>query len=149
RRACSLIKGGRLAQRLAPRPGLALLISDVEGDDPAIIGSGPLTPSADAAVTADELPENLQRLLAPEAAPQPGEAGFDHIDLEIVASNAQALAAAAERAHALGLEVHQHPGFLHGEAAELGAALAQQLLQGPPGIHLWGGEPTVTLPAQP
>lgn len=149
RRACSLIKGGRLAQRLAPRPVLALLISDVEGDDPAVIGSGPLTPSTDAPVRAAELPAELQHLLVAQPVPQPGEASFARIEQEIIASNAQALAAAAERAQALGLAVHRQPEFLRGEAAELGASLAQHLLRAPPGIHLWGGEPTVTLPPHP
>lgn len=149
RQACSLIKGGRLAEKLAPRPVLALLISDVEGDDPAVIGSGPLTPSQSTPVTAQELPVELQKLLVNAPAPQPGDAVFSQIQVQIVASNAQALTAAAERARDLGLEVHRRSEFLRGEASAQGVALAQQLLQGPPGVHLWGGEPTVTLPAQP
>ena len=149
RRACSLIKGGRLAQWLAPRPVLALLISDVEGDDPAVIGSGPVTASSDAPVAPEELPAELRHLLVTEPAPRPDDPVFGRIELEIVARNADALRAAAERARALGLPVYQHPEFLRGEAAELGVLLAQQLLAGPPGVHLWGGEPTVTLPARP
>jgi hydroxypyruvate reductase len=149
RQACSLIKGGRLAQRLAGRPVLALLISDVEGDDPAVIGSGPLTASRTAPVRADELPADLRQLLVATPSPAADAPVFADIDVEIVASNAQALQAAAERARALGFAVHRHPEFLSGEASQLGVELAQKLLRGPAGVHLWGGEPTVTLPPQP
>jgi hydroxypyruvate reductase len=149
RQACSLIKGGRLARRLHGRRALVLLISDVEGDDPAVIGSGPLTPSRTAPVAAAELPQELRPLLTTEPAPAPGDPVFQNIRLEIVASNAQALAAAAERAGELGFEVHRHAEFIRGEAADIGAALARALAAGPAGIHLWGGEPTVTLPPEP
>lgn len=149
RQACSLIKGGRLAYSLDGRRALVLLISDVEGDDPAVIGSGPLTPSRTAPVAAAELPQELRPLLTTEPAPPFGDPVFQSIRLEIVASNAQALAAAAERARELGFEVHQHGEFLRGEAVEIGMRLAKTLAAGPAGIHLWGGEPTVTLPLEP
>ncbi|HEX5512868.1 MAG TPA: DUF4147 domain-containing protein [Gammaproteobacteria bacterium] len=149
RQACSLIKGGRLARRLDGRRALVLLISDVEGDDPAVIGSGPLTASRTAPVAAAELPPELRPLLTTEPAPPLGDPVFENIRLEIVASNAQALAAAAERAGELGFEVHRHAEFIRGEAVDIGAALARVLAAGPAGIHLWGGEPTVTLPPEP
>lgn len=147
--ACSQIKGGRLARRLAGRRARVLLISDVEGDDPATVGSGPLSAGRRTPVQADELPPALRHLLVAELAPAADDPVFCHIRHQIVASNAQALAAAAERAEALGLPVHRHAQFVKGEAAAVGEVLARALCDGKPGIHLWGGEPTVTLPPQP
>lgn len=149
RQACSLIKGGRLASRLSGRQTWVLAISDVEGDDPAIIGSGPLSPVDSMPVAPEELPPALRKLRVTTAPLRPGDAAFRSIHYSIIASNDKALNAAALRAQALGLAVHRHGQFLRGEAADLGAKLAETLLQGPPGIHLWGGEPTVTLPAAP
>lgn len=149
RQACSLIKGGRLASRLTGRQALVLAISDVEGDDPAVIGSGPLTPSRTMPVAAVELPAALRQLWVTTPLPRVGDSAFETIRYEIIASNGKALEAAARRARSLGLAVHWHAPFLRGEAADLGTKLAETLLQGPPGIHLWGGEPTVTLPAEP
>jgi hydroxypyruvate reductase len=149
RQACSLIKGGRLASRLTGRQARVLAISDVEGDDPAVIGSGLLTPSRTMPVAAVELPAALRQLWVATPLPRAGDPAFATIRYEIIASNGKALEAAAGRAQALGFAVHRHGQFLRGEAADLGAKLAETLLQGPPGIHLWGGEPTVTLPAEP
>lgn len=147
--ACSQIKGGRLARRLACRRARVLLISDVEGDDPSTVGSGPLSAGRRTPVQADELPPALRHLLAAEPAPTADDPVFCNITHQIVASNAQALAAAAARAEALGLPVHRHAQFVKGEAAAAGEALARALRDGEPGVHLWGGEPTVTLPPQP
>lgn len=149
RQACSLIKGGRLASRLAGRKAEVLAISDVEGDDPAIIGSGLLTPSRSMPVAEAELPPALRQLRVTTPQPRPGDPAFQGISYDIIASNAMALKAAAECAQSLGIPVHRHGQFLRGEAADLGARLAETLLRGSPGIHLWGGEPTVTLPDAP
>lgn len=147
RRACSRIKGGRLAAHLAGREARVLLISDVEGDDPAVIGSGLLAQGRDSPLVVDELPAPLRHL--PLAEPPPSGEAFRRVSLRIVARNADALAAAAARAGELGYPVHRHDRFLRGEAAVAGAGLAAELLEGPAGVHLWGGEPTVTLPEQP
>ncbi len=148
RRACSRIKGGRLAYYLRGRPAEVLLISDVRGDDPASIGSGPLCPSNDVPVDASELPEPLRALVRHAPAVPPIEA-FAAVRTTIVASNAQALNAAAALAEAEGRTVHRHAAFLDGDAVASGAAIAACLNSGPPGIHLWGGEPTVRLPERP
>jgi glycerate 2-kinase len=57
--------------------------------------------------------------------------------------------AAAECGRALGYGTRVHDRFLDGEAAAVGAALAADLVQGPTGMHIWGGETTVHLPAHP
>lgn len=149
RQSCSLIKAGRLASWLAGRSTRVLAISDVEGDDPAIIGSGPLTPSRSMPATAAELPAALRQLWVSDPLPRPGDPVFQSIHYDIIATNSTALEAVAREADTLGFTVHRHAQFLRGEAADLGARIATTLLQAPAGIHLWGGEPTVTLPAAP
>lgn len=149
RKAVSTIKGGRLARWLQGRRADVLLISDVPGDDPAVIGSGLLfadpnpLPSAD---VAQQLPAGL---ICADPAPSPDAACFETVHGQIVASNVMALSAAQQTAQAQGWRVASYPASLSGEAAVLGQRLANSLLNGPAGITLWGGEPTVSLPANP
>ncbi len=144
RQRLSLIKAGGLLNYLGERPCRQLLISDVPGDDPAVIGSGLLVP-ARRDVPGPELPcwlagKLVDLLPAPKrAAPTP----------EIVACLADALDAAEARARELGYVVTRHATFLAGDAAEVAGDLVQQLAQSPPGLHLWGGETTVELPDHP
>jgi hydroxypyruvate reductase len=144
RRAVSLIKGGRLLGHLGHRRVRGLLISDVPGDDPAVIGSGLLLPSPPAAL--DELPEAVRRWAEhmPAFASRDGRA-----ELEIVACLDDALAAAEAAGRAQGLVVMRAAAPLAGDAAAAGRALAAELCAGPPGLHVWGGETAVTLPARP
>jgi hydroxypyruvate reductase len=123
RRRLSRIKGGRLTALLDGRPALALLISDVPGDDPAVIGSGLVGP-------------------APQGVP-------DAVRRRIVGSIDSALAAAAARAQTLGLSASVAPGRFDGEAGELAAGFVAELARSPTAVRLWGGESTVRLPAQP
>jgi len=152
RKRFSLIKGGRLAALLAPRPVLCLAISDVPGDDPRFIGSGPLVPDAAAG---DELlldaPDAIRSMLAhAPSMPAPEHPCFRHVRFEIIARLDDAKRAAARAAQQRGLEPLIAPGFIAGDAATRGAELAQQLLTSPPGrLHIWGGETTVILPAAP
>ncbi|MFM1892302.1 MAG: hypothetical protein RLZ44_1379, partial [Pseudomonadota bacterium] len=145
RKALSRIKGGGLLNYVGKRPVLGLLISDVPYDEPAVIGSGLLVPAAPGELPA--LPDWLAELTgaAAEEASPPSECP----ELVLVATLGDALDAAAAAGTAAGLAVHRHPEFLEGEAAERGRALAAFLLEAPPGLHLWGGETTVTLPAEP
>ncbi len=150
RRRLSLIKGGRLAVSLAPRPVLCLAISDVSDDDPRVIGSGPLTPES-GTFEPDRLPPFARALLA-AAPPLPpaGHPAFRSVRYEIVACNADARRAAVHTAMALGYRATQMPELLTGEAAVTGARLAQSLRNAAPGsVQVWGGETTVVLPAQP
>ncbi len=148
RRAVSALKGGRLALRLRGE-ALVLAVSDVPGEDPAVIGSGPLAPPAPLAMPAD-LPDWV-RALARRAPPLPApdDPAFARVRHRIVASNATARAGALAAARAAGLAGHDH-GLLAGEAAEAGRRIGR-LLAGalPAGVHVWGGEAPVRLPPRP
>ncbi|WJW74507.1 DUF4147 domain-containing protein [Thiohalobacter sp. IOR34] len=151
RRRLSLIKGGRLARRLGGAPAEVLLISDVPGDQPALIGSGPLAPPA---AGEDGLPQALPDWLRPwldRAPPSPAadDPCFRDTRHRIVANLDQALEAAARAACQAGQTVHRHASRLAGEAEAVGRELARRLAAAAPGIHLWGGEVTVTLPPAP
>jgi glycerate 2-kinase len=118
----SMIKGGRLAQRLGPRSGRALFLSDVPHDDPALIGSGLLGPAA---------------------------AGPDRIERQIIASVEQAADAVAAAARQRGLAaVAVRPRYA-GDAVELAARFAHELQSGNSHVRIWGGESTVRLPPHP
>ena len=159
RRALSLVKGGGLARACRGRRLLGLILSDVVGDDPVSIGSGPTV-----AVAADplEVQEVLRRrgvamadlppairtvLAAPPITTPPGTA----IDNRILGSTAIALDAAASEAVARGYRVLSLGAANQGDAAAEGAALAERvrgLAAGTARVCLLsGGEPTVTMPA--
>ncbi len=165
---------GRLARALAPARVLCLMLSDVPGDEPAVIGSGPCAPDPwTAALLHDTLapgpvwpalPPAVRRYLTPPVAavadatderwraetPKPGDPAFAGVRLQIVRANADARAAAADAARALGYAVIDHADWLAGEAAVLGRSLAGVLLESPPDtVHVWGGEPVVTLGGAP
>lgn len=150
RKRLSCTKGGRLARQLQPRTVTCLALSDVPGDDPGDIGSGPLTPDAG---TVDEtrLPPFIQALLG-RAPPLPpaGDPCFRNVCHVIVAGNADARRAAAHAAVAHGWRAESDDVLIGGDAADTGRALAQRLLAAPPGVlHVWGGETTVRLPPNP
>ncbi|OGI39649.1 MAG: hypothetical protein A2V91_02750 [Candidatus Muproteobacteria bacterium RBG_16_64_10] len=152
RKRISLLKGGRLAQLLYPRKVLCLAISDVPGDDPRSIGSGPLVADEESALPdVSGAPEALQAALA-QAPPLPrsDDACFRNVEFRIVATLADAKRAAAEAAQKLGYRAVVHPEFIEGDAVETGARLARELLESEPGVvQVWGGETTVRLPRQP
>ncbi len=159
RKHLSAIKGGRLAARSYPARVLTLAISDVPGDDPTIIGSGPTvadpTTLADAQAVAARyrltLPEAVARALRDPAneTPKPGDAIFRTTEFKIVARPADALRAAAARARAAGYECILLGDGVEGEAREVAAshaALARDLRsQGRRAVILSGGELTVTI----
>jgi len=163
RKHLSAIKGGRLAARCAPARVVTLLISDVPGDDPAVIGSGPTVP--DPTTCADAL-RILQRygLDIPPAAraglesgafetPKPGDARFAGHQVHMIATPQQSLEAAAARARAVGVEAHILSDEIEGESREVGkvhAALARAVAHrgqpfAKPCVILSGGETTVTV----
>lgn len=150
RRQLSCIKGGKLRACLGTRKVLNLLISDVPGDDPAIIGSGLLVPpSADVPDGVDRqgLPAWMQALL--EKAGNNTVAGNAQIHTHLLRSNHDARVAAAACARERGFAVHETFELLQDDALQTGRDLARQVLHGPPGFYLWGGETTVQLPAAP
>ena len=159
RKHLSRIKGGRLAKRAHPAKVVTLAISDVPGDDPAVIGSGPTVPDpttlADAREVVSryrlELPEAVAHALSDPAneTPKPGDDIFRGANYRIVARPADALRAAAERATAAGYECVMLGDRLQGEAREVAAEHARLALelraQNRRATILSGGELTVTL----
>jgi glycerate 2-kinase len=159
RKHLSRIKGGRLAVRAYPANMVTFAISDVPGDDPAVIGSGPTVPDpttlGDARAIVDryqlDLPEAAVRALADPAneSPKPAAKAFASTRYEIVARPADALRAAQVRAQAAGYECLVLGDRLQGEAREVAAEharIARDLsAQGRPATILSGGELTVTL----
>jgi len=150
RKSVSRIKGGGLLTKLGGRNLRVLAISDVPGDDPGVIGSGLLVPDLQLAsrLAALELPDWLRTWTEQAAAERVGipELGPE---IELVATLDIAKDAAAAAAWDAGLEVHLHRELLEGDAAERGRVLAQRLLNGPTGLHIWGGETIVCLPESP
>jgi hydroxypyruvate reductase len=149
----SRIKGGRLAALLEPRPVLCLAISDVPGDDPRVIGSGPLVAdnSLQAALDTASLPPVVAEALRySPPAPVADDACFNNVELAIIARLDDAKRAAAEAARGLGYRVRLHPTFIDGDAPAAGARLAHALLAAPAGeVQVWGGETTLVLPPHP
>jgi len=159
RKHLSAIKGGRLAAATAARM-LTLAISDVVGDDPSVIGSGPTVP--DPTTFADARAILAKYSIAPpfairahlEAAtaesPKPGDPRLARADYKIVATPKDALAAAAAKARELGIEPIVLGADLEGEARTVGAehasmarALAKDKAKTKPCVILSGGELTV------
>lgn len=167
RKHLSRIKGGRLAAACAPARVVTLTISDVPGDDPSIIASGPTVP--DATTCADalailrrysiEVPAALLAQLesALLETPKPGDAVFTGHEVHMIATPQQSLEAAAAAARAAGVEAHILSDEIEGESREVGkvhAALARAVaLRGQPFtrpcVILSGGETTVTVRKQP
>jgi glycerate 2-kinase len=168
RKHLSAIKGGRLAAAAAPARVVSLAISDVPGDDPAVIASGPTVPDpttfADArAVLAKYGITEPKAVIAHLAAardetPKPGDPVFAKTQFELIASPQQALTAAAEAALAHNVTPIVLSDRIEGEArdvAAMHAAIAVQLRAGqlrvgheivtPPAVLLSGGETTVTV----
>jgi hydroxypyruvate reductase len=160
RKHVSAIKGGRLAAAAWPARVTSFAISDVPGDDPSTIASGPTvadpTTAADAlAVIARyglELPASMRRVLADPAleSPKPGDPRLARAEFHLIATQADALSAAERRGRELGCAV-ESLGEVEGEAATVGAAHARRALAlaeaGRPTLMLSGGELTVTLDA--
>jgi len=161
RKHLSAIKGGRLAAAAYPAKLVTLAISDVVGDDPATIASGPTvadpTTRADAAAVLRRnrippLPAVLDHLASPASeSPKQGDPGLAAADYRIIASGPAALAAGAEAARLLELEPVILDDAATGEASEVArehAAVALKVAAENPAwpiVLLSGGELTVTI----
>jgi glycerate 2-kinase len=167
RKHLSRIKGGRLAAACAPARVVTLTISDVPGDDPSIIASGPTVPDASSCSDALAILQRYAIAVPPEVlqslqsgaweTPKPGSPVFAGHVVNMIATPQQSLEAAAEAARAEGLNAYILSDEIEGESREVGkvhAALARAAAkgQGPfikPCVILSGGETTVTIKPQP
>jgi glycerate 2-kinase len=159
RKHLSRIKGGRLAAALAPARVITLAISDVPGDDPSVIGSGPTVPDVTTLAEARailakhniEPPASIAAALnnAANESPKPGDKAFENASFAIVAKPSDSLAAAAEAAKEAGYEPVILGADLEGEARDVArehASLAIKLKhEGKRVAILSGGELTVTI----
>ncbi|WP_341685849.1 glycerate kinase [Limnohabitans sp.] len=167
RKHLSRIKGGRLAAACAPAQVVTLMISDVPGDDPSVIASGPTV--ADPSTCADalaileryriELPTPVLKALneGQLETPKPSAPVFATQQLHMIATPMQSLQAAAELAEQAGLPAYILSDEIEGESRDVGkvhAALARAIAQGKgpfqrPCVLLSGGETTVTVKPLP
>ncbi len=160
RKHLSAIKGGRLAAAAAPARVVTLTISDVPGDDPGVIASGPTVADLTTYADAREIVARFGIVLPPAAArrleqgidetPKPGSIAED---VRMIATPAMALAAAAGVAHARGVAPLILGDALEGEAREAGTLMAgiaksvraHGVPVARPALLLSGGETTVTI----
>jgi hydroxypyruvate reductase len=163
RNEISAIKGGRLAALASPARVATLIVSDVAGDDPALVASGPTVPIASSRAEVRHL-ISLHGLDLPPAAiallashdnepPRPDDPRFADNTVRIIASSALSLEAAAQHAALRGVTAHILSDSVEGEArdvAQVMAAIAREvdLRNRPftrPAVLLSGGETTVTV----
>ena len=161
RKHLSQIKGGRLAAACAPARVVTLTISDVPGDDPSVIASGPTVPDsttcADALAILDRygiaIPEGIRADLQSSRleTPKPHEPLWSRCEVQMMATPQQSLQAAADLAEQAGLRAYILSDEMEGESREVGrvqAALARAAAKGlgpfvKPCVLLSGGETTV------
>lgn len=156
RKQISRIGGGRLAAAAGETDVLALVVSDVVGDDLSIIASGPTVPNDSSSEDAlhvlerfdlvRRIPERVRRLIEDGGLGRAEERDFAQVETRLLGSNRQALEAAAGRAAEMGYDVEVVTRELTGEAREAGTEMASHAAEAAPGrCHLWGGETTVTV----
>jgi glycerate 2-kinase len=156
RRHLSAIKGGRLAAAAFPARVVTYAISDVPGDDPAVIGSGPTvadpTTFAEARRIFTRYAMNLPAAIASyvhrstDETPKPGDPRLAHVAYELIATPREALEAAAKAAREAGLTPIILGDAIEGEAREVAKQQAARARQSAPGtVLLSGGETTVTV----
>lgn len=163
RKHVSDIKGGRLAAACHPARVVSLVVSDIPGDNPALVASGPTVPDATTRADALEIIEAygmklpdavMAHLYSAEAdAPMPGDAAFTRNEAHVIASASVSLEAAAAEARRRGVEAVILSDAMEGEAREVGAvhaAIAREVATRnqpfkKPVLILSGGETTVTI----
>ncbi len=165
RKHLSAFKGGRLAAAAAPARLVTLAISDVPGDDPAVIASGPTVPDPTTFAEARAIlaryginpPHSVAVRLAAEGDETPKPGDLPHAEFRMIAAPATALAAASERARAGGVSPLILGDAIEGEAREMGTVMAGIATSvrthaeplAPPAVLLSAGEATVTIGAGP
>ena len=163
RKQVSTIKGGRLAQLAHPARVVSLVVSDVPGDAPAQVASGPTIPDPTNRKSALDcidgyriaIPDRLRAFLkeSPDTTPDPNDPVFSNHSVAVIASARLSLQAAAKAAERAGFTPVILSDAIEGEARDVGlvhAAIAREVrLRGrpfnPPVVILSGGETTVTI----
>jgi hydroxypyruvate reductase len=163
RKHLSAIKAGRLAAAAAPAQMVSLIISDVPGDDPSVIASGPTVPDSSTLAQARSVleryrieapPSVLARLNDPEAeTPKPGDPIFERNVTKLIATPQASLEAAAGIARDTGYRPLILGDAIEGEASEVGRVMGgiarQVVVHGQPVpapcVLISGGETTVTV----
>ena len=163
RKHLSAVKGGRLALAAAPASVVTLIVSDVPGDNPATVGSGPTV--ADPTTRHDALSVLAKYgIVAPDSVltwledprsetPKPGDAGFERVKTRIIATADDALKAAAHAAELAKIRPIVLGGAIQGEARDVAREHARLVMKcmrrgdpaRPPCVLLSGGETTVTV----
>ena len=165
RKHLSRIKGGRLAAACAPAQVFTLAISDVPGDDPSVIASGPTVPDVTSCADALQILKRYQIEISNDVltalqnatweSPKPNDPAFQRSTVHLIATPQQSLLAAASLAESKGLRAYVLSDEIEGESREVGkvhAALARASAKGhgpfvKPCVILSGGETTVTVRA--
>ena len=156
RKHVSLIKGGRLAKACYPARVVSFVVSDIPGDDPALVASGPTIADARGREEAISLIEKYHVPLSPAMrnwlsqaqadAPHPDDAIFAKNEVHLIASAGLSLAAAQDFARKQGIMAEIISDAIEGEAAQAGIAHAQMALgRKGPCLLLSGGETTVSI----
>lgn len=166
RKEVSGIKGGRLAAACHPAKVVSLVVSDVPGDDPAQVASGPTVPNASDREAARRLVQSWRINLPPRVAawlageegrsPMPQDPVFAGNEVRVIASARLSLEAAAARAEAQDVPAVILSDSIEGEARDVGRVLAAIAREAAargrpfarPVVILSGGETTVTLRAK-
>jgi hydroxypyruvate reductase len=158
RKHLSAIKGGRLAAAAWPAPLVSLIISDVPGDDPSLIASGPTVPDPSTFADARDVVARYHIALPPAVAaylaagidetPKPGDPRLAKAITTIIASARGSLEAAAAMAQTMGVTPVILGDAIEGEAREIGRSMAEEALRrrgSEPFVLISGGETTVTV----
>lgn len=163
RQHVSQIKGGQLAAAAHPANVLTLLISDIPGDDPTMVASGPTVPSTQNRHDALEI-VNRHQLRMPKSVmnwlesdecvtPHPDDTAFARDEVRVIAAAQLSLEAAAKRSQELGIPAYILSDAIEGEASDVGQVLSALAVQvatkdqpfKKPCLVLSGGETTVTV----
>ena len=143
RKCFSQIKGGGLLAYTDHVDITQLIISDVQGNNPAVIGSGLLVQSDVDERIADDW---LQSMVSHS---EPDLKFYNPVDTRVIGNIELAARSTAEEAERMGIDSIYHEKFIDGDAIVQGRAIGEKLISAPAGVHVWGGETTLHLPENP
>lgn len=143
----SELKGGQAARFVNSEDARVMLISDVPGDDPAVIGSGPFYASTKRASTS--WPESIQDIRARLSVDERGSTALPQIPHSVVANPSLAASAATQTGKSRGYPMVYNERLLADSVEAVAEQVFLALDQADDGCYVWNAEPTVTLPANP